>query len=363
MPASTQVPLQPPQDNPFNVQATKHYVFNETGNIMLATTDSDSSQIQAEVRQVFAEVAVFFAAMTKAITETINKDTGKPYNLYNYEALSQVIDASGLFVHVTESDLTHTTTSFGMDFSKELIEALLGLATGAGEMSFASAMIASMGKEGLRIQSNTSGVKSTVANIVFVCEHLLGMPIVSAIVVSADMTKNTQTLSVGPCFSESSTQVTLQMHKDTYLFVTPTFIREYASDLTSIESNPAYNQFIVYLKNMIARRPVIQDIVDNSAPTTPVNSLKIATGSGGNQTPVYLLQGVYLGAKDGTLSFAAGSKATITLVPNTWTDDSVQFTVGGAADPGPLSIELRLSGTPAAAAPDFKTAAAYVVTT
>lgn len=362
MPADTSVPLKTPQQSPYNVQATKHYVFNETGNIMLATTDADSSQIETEVRQVFAEVAVFFAAMTKAITETINKDTGKPYSLYNYEAMSQVIDSSGLFVHVTEEDLTHTSTSFGMDFSKELIEALLGLATGAGEMSFASGMIASMGKEGLKVQSNTSGVKSSVANIVFVCEYLLGMPIVSAIVVSVDMTKNTQALSIGPCFSESSSQTTLQMHKDTYLFVTPAFIREYASDLSSIESNPAYNQLIIYLKNMIARRPVIQDIVDGAAPSTAVTALKIATGSGSSQTPIYLLQGAYLGTTAGTLAFSGTSQATISVVAGSWSDDGLQFTVGGTADPGPLAIELRLNGTTAQAPADFKTPPVYSVT-
>ena len=126
-------PLKTPPKNPNNVEAKKYYTFNETGNIMMATTDDTDQEIQQSVRDVFAEVAVFFAAMTRAISTTPNPDDhGKPYSIYNYSALERVIDGSGLFVHVTEEDVEYKSSSWGAEFSKELIEALLGLATGAG---------------------------------------------------------------------------------------------------------------------------------------------------------------------------------------------------------------------------------------
>ena len=186
--------------DPHNIQADKRYIFNETGNIMLASTVMDGTTIPAEVRAVFAEVSVFFAAMTKAISTSIDPETNKTYSLYDYMAIQNVIDGSGLFVHVTEEDILSETSSFGAHFSQELIEGVLGLATGAGALSFAQGMIASLGSAGLDIGGSSSKTDNRVANIVFVCEYLLGMPTVSVIVISCDAKENKQTFHVGPLF-------------------------------------------------------------------------------------------------------------------------------------------------------------------
>lgn len=253
--------ITPPED-PHNIQANKEYIFNETGNIMLASTEITGSTIPDEVRAVFAEVSVFFAAMTKAITQSVDPVTKKPYSLYNYNAMQNVIDGSGLFVHVTEEDVVHKTQSFGMSFSKELIEGLLGLATGAGALSFAQGMIASMGKAGLNIGESSSSSDTKVANIVFICEYLLGMPIISAMVVSCDAKENKQAFHLGPCIKEQSTQTTLKMHKDTYLFVTPKFIKEYSADLDSVTTDLAYLEFVDYLQALVQGSPIITGVED-----------------------------------------------------------------------------------------------------
>ena len=106
--------LSQPTSDSKNIQATKYYVFNETGNIMMASTDNSSEVIQQSVRDVFAEVAVFFAATTKAITTTMNPAQGQPYTIYNYTALQNVIGGSGLFVQVTEEDVSYTSQSVGV---------------------------------------------------------------------------------------------------------------------------------------------------------------------------------------------------------------------------------------------------------
>ncbi|MGB1586891.1 MAG: hypothetical protein ACPHID_07600 [Thermoplasmatota archaeon] len=241
-----------PGANPKNVQGTKYYVFNETGNIMIASTVDSSEPIQESVQRIYAEVSVFFAAMTKSISTSTNPDTGKPYTLYNYEALEKVIDGSGLFVHVTEEDVEYTSSGWGVQFSKEMVEALLGLATGEGELSFASAMIQSIGKAGLEISGEKASSSGKVGNIIFVCEYLLGMPIVSAIVVYMDVEKHEQQIKVGPCFNEHSQSMKWTMHKDTYMFVTPTLIREYAADLDSVKNQASYQDLINWLKGIIA---------------------------------------------------------------------------------------------------------------
>ena len=253
----TTVTLEPVEPNPYNTQAAKRFIFNETGNIMLASTEFGSDTLPDEVRGVFAEVSVFFAAMTKAISSSIDPISNQPYSLYNYNAIQNVVDGSGLFVHVTEEDIQHTTSSYGATFSKELIEGLLGLAAGAGALSFAQAMIASIGSAGLKIGGNSDSSDNRVANIVFICEYLLGMPIVSAMVVSCDAKENSQVFRVGPCFSEQTQQISLTMHKDTYMFVTPKFIRNYSSDLESVATDLEYLEFVDYLQDLVQGKPII----------------------------------------------------------------------------------------------------------
>jgi hypothetical protein len=286
--SATNTPIQPasgntqmtqmgaPQPNPFNQQAVKQYIFNETGNIMLASTAIGSDQIANSVRDVFAEVSVFFAAMTKAISTSIDPNTGQPYSLYNYNAIQNVVDGSGLFIHVTEEDIQHTTSSYGVTFSQELIEGLLGLATGAGALSFAQGMIASIGSAGLTIGGNSSSSDNKVANIIFICEYLLGMPIVSAMVVYCDAKENQQTFSVGPCFSESTMTTSLTMHKDTYLFVTPKFVKQYSPDLLSTNDDLAFLQFVDYLQALVRAAPFISAVEAMDGTTAPPQ-LKVGT--------------------------------------------------------------------------------------
>lgn len=59
------------QNNDSHVkEGNKNFIFNSTGNIMIATTETDSSNMDESSRRVFNEVSVFFAAMTRAITNT-----------------------------------------------------------------------------------------------------------------------------------------------------------------------------------------------------------------------------------------------------------------------------------------------------
>lgn len=252
----------PPQPDPFNIQATKRYVYNETGNIMLATTDSTSDQIQQDVRDVFAEVSVFFAAMTRAMATAINPDTGKNYSIYDYAAIEGIVNGSGLFIQVSEEDVVHKIDSWGVTVSKALIEGILGLATGSGELAFAQAMVNSIGKRGLQIGASSDKTDTRVGTIVFVCEYLLGMPIVSALVVYIDSQQAGQQFKLGPCVNEHSGSLKLTMHKDTYMFVTPNAIRKYSGDLLSVESDLQYLELVDYLQDLVERKPNVTMVVD-----------------------------------------------------------------------------------------------------
>ncbi len=281
-----------PAKNPYNIPAKKQYVFNETGNVMMSTTDFTNSEIEESVRQCFAEVQVFFAAMTKALennaiaywnkpsttkdkfhspfyyTETLPKpvaQTGsrnvvippqgnlvkKNFSLYNYENLKRVIDESGCFIQVNEEDMKVETEQFGANFSKELLEAVLGLATGEGELAFARAMVSSVGEAGFNLGLSTESKDTRVANIIFVCEYLLGMPVISAIVITACSVENAETFQLGPCFKESNVHTSLTIHKDTYTFVTPSFIKEYSGDIISGITDTQFNELVQIFQNYL----------------------------------------------------------------------------------------------------------------
>jgi len=316
----------------------------------MASTDSKSDTIQQSVRDVFNEVSVFFAAMTKAISQTINpygpKDASGNlpyYSLYNYDALESVIDGSGYFVHVNEEDIQYKTESFGVNFSKELFEAVLGLAAGSGALGFASAMIATMGKEGLNIESQKESRTNKVGNIVFVCEYLLGMPIVSALVITAEDKQAAQQLKVGPCFSTSKKSTEIIAHKDTYMFVTPTFIRQFAQDLDTGASDPAYLNLIMSLQSLVERIPLITGVWDVTNPAA--SPVLVEAGATLLPTKVYAVFGQYLGQKTGqaAITLIPGG-ANLTVTDSGWDDAGVKFSVAnsGTADVPNQAIQLTL---------------------
>lgn len=319
--------IAPPSPDPFNIQAVKNFVFNETGNVMVASTDSKSDAIQQSVRDVFNEVSVFFAAMTKAISQTRNPkalpNQSPYYSLYNYDALEAVIDGSGYFVHVNEEDIQYHTESVGVTFSKELFEAILGLASGSGALAFASAMIASMGKEGLNIEYQNGSRTNKVANIVFVCEYLLGMPIISALVVSVDAAQAAMHLKVGPCFSTNKTRTEITAHKDTYMFVTPAFIKQYASDLNAGANDPAYMNLIMTLQSLVERTPRISGVYDVTTPAKPV---QVAPGEALSPAKQYAVYGQYLGEKTTSATITLLPAATdVTVSPGLWDSAGIYF--------------------------------------
>lgn len=338
------VPLKPAVPNPNNQEATKYYIFNETGNIMLASTTNSSEPIQQSAQKAFAEVSVFFAAMVRALSSTINPKTKRPYSLYNYEAMGQIISQSGLFVHVTEEDVRYQTSDCGASFSKGLVESLLGLATGAGEMAFASAMVASVGKEALRIAADSSDTESRVSNIVFVCEYLLGMPTISAIVVYANCSEHVEHIKAGPCFSMTEIRTSWTLHKDTYLFITPTFIREYASDLDTAESSPDYVRLVHWLQELIEQTPAIEAVLDEAG---SVVGNKLSVGI------TYTIVGRFLGATKGKLLHGSTS-----LSCSDWSDTEIKFSVDSVAEAAPIDIQDAKSGKTIVSTPSFTVVAA-----
>lgn len=309
-------------------EGNKNFIFNSTGNIMIATTETDSSNMDESSRRVFNEVSVFFAAMTRAITNTPRPGSNENYSIYNYEALAKVIGGSGCFIHCTQEDIKYTSSSFGANFSKELLSALLALPTGSGSLAFAQAMISSIGQEGLKLSSESDTTNSKVGNIVFVCEFLFGMPIISAIVIYADSRSQKFTFQAGPCVKTSSTKTEMTLHKDVYMFVTPSFIKEYAADLDSIITSSEYGNFVSYLQSLLNDSLWIDGIYEED---------RKVSGNALTNGHTYRIVGQNLGHEAGKLTLDGKEIPT-----NSWSDTEIKFTPSGVTDtPAPLVLTTK----------------------
>lgn len=320
-------------NNPNITEGKKKFIFSATGNIMISTTEDSSADIDQSVRGVFNEVSVFFAAMTKAISTTKRPGNDDNYTLYDYTALEKVIDGSGCFIHCTQEDIKYTSNSFGADFSKELISALLGLPKGGGSLAFAQAMLASMGKEAVKIAGDKSTDENRIGNIVFVCELLFGMPIISAIVVYVDNKIAKTTFEAGPCVHIESQQITMEMHKGVYMFVTPAFIRKYSDDFNSITESDGYGKYVAYLQSLLTSSIVVSSLQIKNGATVTDGKLKV------NQS--YTLVGNSFGTNEGTITIG-GKKANI----SNWSNTTIDITFNDAVETAsPLVITDAANNT------------------
>ncbi|BDX07464.1 hypothetical protein [Planctobacterium marinum] len=232
------------------IPATKEFAINATGNLFVATTlnggNAEGAAISQEASDAFGQVSVFFAAMTKAMSENNN-------TLYEIDAIDKIVSRSGLFVKVTESDVKFTSKSWGVKFGSELITALLGFSGGLASVgSSLMQMLGDIGKKGqeISIAHNSSSSETKVGTIIFVCEYLLGAVSITPIVLSMDAVKNKSALEIGPCFNSKSEEYELNIDKTTYLFVPPAFIPE-AKTLNEAMDNPDFNELVNALKESL----------------------------------------------------------------------------------------------------------------
>jgi hypothetical protein len=300
----------------YNIPAVKYYVFNETGNIMIATTQGKDGAVNPSATALFEEVGVFFAAMTKSITTTPRRGAATPYapgdyyTIYDYDALEGIVNGSGMFVNVTREDLQFYRDSVTITFNNEFIEALLGIALtdGVGAVALLATLNA-MGQQ-VTLSYNATGTYQKIGHLLFVCEYLMGMPLVSVLYFYLNETDVKTVIDASPCIKVSQSSITLNIHKDTFMFVPPPWIREYGGDLASVAGEEAYQELINQLKALITNQSVITQVAGDKGYTIAV-AAKIT------------LTGVNFGTKLGRVLIGGVLQTTD---PKDWLDKSVAFT-------------------------------------
>lgn len=230
------------------IPATKQFVVNATGNLFIATTlnggDTENATISEEAEEAFGQVSLFFAALTKAMSEA-------GASLYDHDAIDSLVSSSGLFVKVTESKIHFESSQWGVTFGNQLIQTLFGLSGNLASIGKSLMdMIAGMGKESIKIKSETSSKKTKVGTIVFVCEYLLGAVSITPIVISVDAKDAAGVWEAGPCFKVQRKKNQIKIIKSIYLFVPPSFVK-HAVSLNEAMSDPEFNNLVESIKSVI----------------------------------------------------------------------------------------------------------------
>lgn len=261
-------------------EAKKIYTFNQTGNILYSTTvktTPESVPIQElsfppDVKLEFDQVAVFMASLTKALANSWTGHYAKDgqkimHSTYDLDAIRRAIDKSGLWVQVAEEDVSHKWMDGETDISKELISAVVGLETGGGCAAITS-MASAMGKAakahgddnansadgapdwvefGGRYEKKTSNL----AQLIFVCENIFGSAHISLVVVSMIQSACSIAYSAGPCIKGTCNKFSLDMHKDTYMWVNPKTIAARSLEILKGMEDHTELRVVDHLKHFI----------------------------------------------------------------------------------------------------------------
>lgn len=234
LPAATTMPAAEPEaDNPApDIEIKKYFTFNQTGNIMISSTSPDGTTTPA-VTEVFQKVVVFFGAITAAMA-------GKKKTLYDYTALQAVVEKSGLFIAMHQEDRDFSYSSHELTLDTAIITGILGAVSGGGPaMKIAQHTLASIGSA-IKVSASSTSSDKKVGNLLFVCEDLMGMPIITIQLFEVDA-KETETVAKSNCSTYVSTTVNFKYHQNTYLFVDPSYINQFAKEF---EDNPEYKKLI-----------------------------------------------------------------------------------------------------------------------
>ncbi|MCK9281787.1 MAG: hypothetical protein M0P71_14265 [Melioribacteraceae bacterium] len=332
--STTPMQVDAPSKDAKQGEVPNSYIFSQTGNICISTTEVDKGVISSEVREVFEEVTVFFAALTKALAKVGT-------SMYNYGDLNQIIQESGFFAQVEAARFSFKSTSVGATLSTEFVEVILGLANGSADTAFAASMVASMAGKANEITVNDTSVNTTgyVSNIIFVCEYLLGVPVISAVVTSFDTTDSTNNFDIGSCVKVGYAGSTWTYNKETYIFVTPAFIEKFAGSLSSAENDPVYLDFIDELASFISDKTVTIDLL-----TDLTSQAAIQIGGTVTVGDKITIEGAGFGDTMGIVYLGDKTVATEFFQPtiDVWTDNLIEIDLTTDSNVNPSSTRAKL---------------------
>ena len=209
--------------------------MNQTGNIFYSTT---SDVLQVETKKLFDSVTVLFAAMTKALREK-NKD------LFDYASWSNIITKSGYFVEVQKFERTLTIESNSLAINTQIIQQLLPGLTSGNSLEIAKNVLNAINGE---YKSSKMNDASKLGHILFICEELFGAPSITVRLFFITK-KSHEKITSSPCHKTISQSFEQMQEANTFLFVSPDTIAEFAGKFG--DTPEAYNNLIKKLSGYI----------------------------------------------------------------------------------------------------------------
>ena len=237
-------------------EVTKYFAFNETGNIMVSSTVETEKDLREEVVDAFQKVAVLFDAISTAIMKS-DKD------INDYHALNNLLGKSVWCAQVHTECRTVNLKDNTVAINVKLITDILGdVSLTGGAMKIAKKVLSSIGLKlgnqdnqgGLfTVERNSYNIGERVAHILFVCEDLMGMPLISIQCIHAKKDHVTNKIKVGECGNVATNDVELSYQVDTYMFVDPAYIEKFTPEF---KKDRAFDALIEDFKNKINGDPV-----------------------------------------------------------------------------------------------------------
>jgi hypothetical protein len=220
----------------------KYYTFNQTGNVMISSTEADGGALDPAVKELFKKASVFLQTMTAALTK-------KGKTLYDYDAYDDIISGSGLFVAMHEEDRTFDYASTELTLNTAIISAVLGsVSPTGGALRIAQKVVESLGGQ-LRIASKDVKASKKIAHMLLVCENLMGMPLANISLFYVD-SKEAQSVSQSNCHGYVSTRVSFKYHQKDYMFVDPDYINKYSKEFVrNPDQEKLIDEFVALIKH------------------------------------------------------------------------------------------------------------------
>lgn len=220
-------------------EADVKFRLNATGNIFTSTTSNDG-QVSDEAKALFKSVSVLFSAMTKAMRDA-NKD------LFDYEAWASLIGKSGYFVEMQQFQQTIDIKSSDLSVDTQIVQQLLPGITGGSSLAIAKSVLSAFSG---KFSSSSTDEKSKFAHLLFINEEIMGSATVTVRLFFASKTSHT-TITQSPCHQRVTKSFTQEQAANTFLFVDPDTIAQYADKYDPEKVPESYKNLIDSLSKLI----------------------------------------------------------------------------------------------------------------
>lgn len=215
-----------------STEIDKYYTFDEKGHIMVVTTSKDTDNIQPAVAETFQKVIVFFGAWTAALNRA-----GK--TLFDYDAVTKIIGSSGFFISTGKEVRKFSSESTTASLDTSIIQGVIGGGITGGGLGIAKRVLANIGTT-ITASFAAEGVEKEICHLMFICESLMGMPIVTVSLYHTHLKQHAWVTTTN-CSSVSRQTISFDFAADDYLFVDPTFINKFSA---AFQGSKEYDELI-----------------------------------------------------------------------------------------------------------------------